>query len=324
MDEKQIWSLIEKFQNFVDVTDHSFPKVKEGDINIKAIPTTLRFQSTVNVLTTRTSIPRMQDFIRTFSSYENRHYLAQSGLDSQRWLHSQVRQVASGYIGNLIVIEFTHSWAQSSIIARIVGSDASLRDEVVIIGAHQDSINTRGASLPAPGADDNASGSVVVLETLRVLVESGYVPKRTIEFHWYAAEEVGLRGSAAIAASYRSSNVNFVAMVNFDVPGYYVQGTNEIGIYTDNTNAALNTFLRLLTDAYLTFGWRNRTCGYGCSDHASWNSAGYPAGFPAEIVFHPQMHSIDDSFGSVGFTQVNEFVKLALGFMVEMSEPGNP
>ncbi len=77
---------------------------------------------------------------------------------------------------------------------------------------------------------------------------------------------------------YSVPRVNVIAMVNFDVPGYYVAGRNEIGIYTDNGSAAVATFLRLLTEAYLTFTWTNRTCGYGCSDHASWNSYGYPAG----------------------------------------------
>lgn len=176
--------------------------------------------------------------------------------------------------------------------------------------------------MSAPGADDNASGSVVVLETLRVLISNGFIPKRTLEFHWYAAEEVGLRGSGDIARSYSNTNVDVVAMVNFDVPGYY-SGSDNVGIYTDNTNAALNRFLRSLVDEYLVFGWTDRTCGYGCSDHASWTNYGFPAGMPAEVVLHPQMHTAQDNMANVGFPQVSEFVKLSIGFMVEMGEPSN-
>ncbi|XP_021953333.1 leucine aminopeptidase 1 [Folsomia candida] len=324
MDEDEIWALIMKHQNFIDITDHNFPDIKEGDVNVQAIPTTLRFQSTVNGLLGRTNITRIQDFVGTFSSYFSRYYQSPNGTESQRWLLSQVQDSIANYVGNATVNEVVHPFGvQNSIIARITGSDPTLRGEIVIIGAHQDSVNTFGALLAAPGADDNASGSVVVLETLRVLVEGGYIPKRTIEFHWYAAEEVGLRGSAAIAQIYNTNRVNVVGMVNFDVPGYHIAGRDEIGIYTDHVNAEVTTLLRLLVDGYCTYTWINKTCGYGCSDHASWTNYGFPAGFPAETVFHPLMHRPGDNFESVGFTQVNEFVKLSLGFVVEMSEPGS-
>lgn len=42
--------------------------------------------------------------------------------------------------------------------------------------------------MPAPGAEDDGSGTMAILETLRVLVAAGFRPKRTVEFHWYAAE----------------------------------------------------------------------------------------------------------------------------------------
>lgn len=154
-------------------------------------------------------------------------------------------------------------------------------------------------------------------------MEAGYVPKRSLEFHFYAAEEVGLRGSQAIAASYDSQGVNVVAMVNFDIPGFYTGGRDEIALYTDYTNGPLNAFLRLVTLGYLDFGWVNRICGYGCSDHASWHGFGFPAAFPAELVDHPDMHTANDVIARVNFRQVEEFVKLALGVMVEISEPAN-
>ncbi|OXA54365.1 Leucine aminopeptidase A [Folsomia candida] len=243
------------------------------------------------------------DFVGTFSSYFSRYYQSPNGTESQRWLLSQVQDSIANYVGNATVNEVVHPFGvQNSIIARITGSDPTLRGEIVIIGAHQDSVNTFGALLAAPG---------------------GYIPKRTIEFHWYAAEEVGLRGSAAIAQIYNTNRVNVVGMVNFDVPGYHIAGRDEIGIYTDHVNAEVTTLLRLLVDGYCTYTWINKTCGYGCSDHASWTNYGFPAGFPAETVFHPLMHRPGDNFESVGFTQVNEFVKLSLGFVVEMSEPGS-
>ena len=49
--------------------------------------------------------------------------------------------------------------------------------------------------------------------TLRVLSASGFRPKKTLEFHWYSAEEVGLLGSQAIAQSYKKSNKQVTAML---------------------------------------------------------------------------------------------------------------
>ena len=54
-------------------------------------------------------------------------------------------------------------------------------------------------------------------------------------------------------------------MLNFDVVGWQVAGLNDVGIYTDNGNDAVIQFLRVLVDEYLTFGRRDRTCGYGKS-----------------------------------------------------------
>jgi len=70
---------------------------------------------------------------------------------SQRWLLDQVTSSIRGYAGSVSVIEIEHTWLQNSIIARIEGADPALRSQVVILGAHQDSINTNGYTLRAPG-----------------------------------------------------------------------------------------------------------------------------------------------------------------------------
>ncbi len=86
-------------------------------------------------------------------------------------------------------------------------------DEVLIFGGHIDSTAPGMPTGRAPGADDDASGSAVVLEMFRILTSSGFVPAKTIEFHGYAAEEVGLRGSQEIAAAYRAAGKSVIGMV---------------------------------------------------------------------------------------------------------------
>jgi leucyl aminopeptidase len=318
--ESEIIALKENKESFIDITDHPHYPVKNAKpLSTNAIPTTLKFQDTVKNLLARIDRARVEAFVKEFSTFHTRYYQSETGEQSQKWLLSEVQTSLRNYSGVSSVKEVDHGFRQHSVVARIEGSDPTLKSEVVVLGAHQDSLNLRGSTLRAPGADDNASGSVTVLETLRVIAGSGVVPKRSIEFHWYAAEEVGLVGSGAIAQEYSRNGVNVVAMVNFDVDGYQAPGINDIGIYTDNVNSELTQFLRVLVDGYLDYGRRDTRCGYGCSDHASFHNYGFPAAFPAEVTFHPQMHSEQDSFENVGFTQVIEFVKLAVGFAVEIA-----
>ncbi|KAJ7300862.1 hypothetical protein DFH08DRAFT_979251 [Mycena albidolilacea] len=66
--------------------------------------------------------------------------------------------------------------------------------------------------LPAPGADDDGSGSVTILENYRALLAADFHPERSLEFHWYSAEEGGLLGSQAVAKAYEGRvNVNVPA-----------------------------------------------------------------------------------------------------------------
>lgn len=70
--------------------------------------------------------------------------------------------------------------------------------------------------LPAPGADDDCSGTVSILEAFRILAETGYVPRfGPVEFHWYAAEEDGLLGSQDIARYKKESGARIGAMMEF-------------------------------------------------------------------------------------------------------------
>jgi leucyl aminopeptidase len=143
----------------------------------------------------------------------------------------------------------------------------------VIVSAHYDS--TGGSSTArGPGADDNGSGVVVLLEALRVLANAGFKPKNTLEFHFYAGEEGGLLGSQAVFSSYKASGKKVLAVVNQDMAGYSPSG--KLSIYTDYVDSALTAYTRVVATAY-TGATTSDTCGYGCSDHASARSNGFRA-----------------------------------------------
>jgi len=317
--QEQISQLIANKINFMDVTGRTYPVLPKKDPAApSAFPATLRYQTFVRSTFPEIDMDWMRDFVQEFSSFTNRYYNNNNGVASANWLYDQVAAViaASNYQGNATVNKWPHAgWSQDSVVARIHGSGSG----VVILGAHQDSING-GTNGVAPGADDNASGSVALLETLWVLLQSGFVPKNSIEFQWYAAEEVGLRGSQDIAETYLAQNVDVIAAMNYDVVGYFV-GNRQVSFLTDYVDLTLNTFLYMVVDEYLEWTRTTEVCGYACSDHASWYRYGFPVAGPSEETLFPYMHTARDTIDYVDFTQVREFVKMAIAYSVELAEP---
>lgn len=142
--------------------------------------------------------------------------------------------VANAPDGMLLSVEtIPHAYLQSSLIARFSPSQPRLPPSTpqqprntstiphayphtVVVGAHQDSANYLFPLLPAPGADDDGSGSITILEAFRGLVEMGFKPKdKVVEFHWYAAEEAGLLGSLDVVDVMVGRNVTVDAMLEF-------------------------------------------------------------------------------------------------------------
>jgi len=105
-----------------------------------------------------------------------------------------------------------------NVIARIPGREPNLKEQPVILGAHRDHFG-RQAGLFFPGADDNASGTAVVLEVARILVESGLQPARTITFVSFDGEEQGLLGSQFYVDNHVKEPVKPNAMINVDHAG---------------------------------------------------------------------------------------------------------
>ena len=79
-------------------------------------------------------------------------------------------------------------------IAKMTGSDPELKNEAIVLGAHFDHLGIRNGQI-LNGADDNASGSAVVMEVARLIAAHDLKPKRTIFFCLWTGEELGLIGS---------------------------------------------------------------------------------------------------------------------------------
>eukprot|EP00002_Diphylleia_rotans_P011335 TRINITY_DN223_c0_g1_i1.p1 TRINITY_DN223_c0_g1~~TRINITY_DN223_c0_g1_i1.p1 ORF type:complete len:396 (-),score=37.80 TRINITY_DN223_c0_g1_i1:321-1508(-) len=316
---------------FMDITEHPFLEgltpvnsnggsESESENETSSIPTAPRFPGLVSPLLPLLSIDAWKKTVDTLAAYGTRFYRSTTGASSSQWVAEQYRTIAQGsQRSDLSVRTFAHAnYNQVSVIARMEGDGTS--SEIVVLGGHLDSISS-GSS--APGADDDASGTATVLEVFRVLVQSGYKPRRAIEFHAYAAEEAGLLGSQDVAADYSARRIQVAAMTQFDMTCYPgTRGTKNIGMTTDFTSPALTSFLKALVDTYTSATYASSTCGYGCSDHASFHKYGYPAAFPFEAPFgqhNPDIHTVRDTIDKCDLGVAANFLKLALSFGVEMS-----
>ncbi len=105
-----------------------------------------------------------------------------------------------------------------NVLASLPGADPAVRDETIVLGAHRDHFG-RQAGLLFPGADDNASGTAVLLEVARLMTEAGTKPRRTILFVSFSGEEQGLLGSRLYVRRPVRPLAKTAAMINVDHAG---------------------------------------------------------------------------------------------------------
>ncbi|KAF2966034.1 hypothetical protein GQX73_g7556 [Xylaria multiplex] len=320
-EEEKFEKLISKHIGFMDVTETmeleamgAARKAAKLQQRAAVFPSAPSHQTQANALIANVRQSNLQTWTNTLADFYNRYYRGSYAATSASWMYNTVVSVASANSA-IKVKQFTHSYSQPSVIATIPGTSA----EVVIVSAHYDSIGST-TSGRAPGADDNASGVVVVLEALRVLATAKYAPANTLEFHFYSGEEGGLLGSRDVFNSYVRSGVDVLAVMNQDMTGY--SPNNVIAVFTDYADASLTSFIQKLVPVYTSLPLSTDRCGYGCSDHASAYSAGYPAAYVCDENIRdssPYIHSAQDTVSTVSFPHVFEHAKLTVGFLVEAS-----
>jgi carboxypeptidase Q len=159
-------------------------------------------------------------------------------------------------------------------IAEIPGSDPKLKDEVVMLGAHFDSVAA------ATGATDNATGSAAMMEAMRILKAIGAKPRRTIRVALWGGEEEGLLGSRAYVREHfgdpatmalKPDHAKLAAYFNSD------NGTGRVrGIWLQGNLAVQPIFeqwMKPLADlGVVEAGPRS----VSSTDHVSFNDVGLP------------------------------------------------
>jgi hypothetical protein len=161
-----------------------------------------------------------------------------------------------------------------NVIAEIPGTDPLLKDEVVMIGAHLDSWQA------GTGATDNAAGSSVMMEAMRILKTIGVNPKRTIRIGLWSAEEQGLLGSRGyVKKTFMDPTTNTPNAAHEKFAGYFNidNGTGKIrGIYLQGNDACGPIFKSWLAP-FNDLGAKTVTISNtGGTDHLAFDAIGLP------------------------------------------------
>lgn len=257
--------------------------------------------------------------IKKFIRLDDRHHESATGKKIPQLLMEWYDELADGR-EDVEIEAFKHSKTkQNSVIVRIKGSE--FPDEVVVLGSHLDSIAREFIFLTVPneGADDNASGTMTNLEVFKQIIVNNFVPKRTIEIHAYAAEEIGLVGSNEIAKVYKRNKINVVSMLQQDMNLYNKTGRAQMWFITNDTDKGLTKQVETLARNYTDLEIKRGVLTAGTSDHLSWTNKGFAAVFPSEnpTSYNPHIHTTKDKLNlpEINWEQSEGFGRLAAAYL---------
>lgn len=241
----------------------------------------------------------------------------------------------------------TEKTTASNVIGIIPGSDPTLKNEYVALGAHYDHVGIGRPDATGDtiynGADDDGSGTVAMIEIARVL-SSGNRPKRSTLFVWHCGEEKGLVGSRFFANNPTINLKNLIIQINMDMIGMakqpgdtnpankeltesdeiYVIGPKLISTDITRTLTAVNsaTVKMRLNEKYDTTSDPNQF--YQRSDHYSYIEKGVPAIFLFSGA-HAHYHQASDEIERIDFNKLTMTTKLLYGLAYEFAnQPDKP
>jgi len=187
---------------------------------------------------------------------------------------------------------------------------------VVIVAAHLDSINLDGGpAAPAPGADDNASGSAGVLEIARALADRQSSDE--LRFILFGAEELGLLGSrhyvGRLAAAERSRiaaviNMDMIGSLNSSSRGVLLEGAPVSRTVMDRLGDAASTYTDLTVETSIyPFA----------SDHVPFIEKGIPAVLTIESADNTNhsIHSAHDTLERIDYELLTGILRMNVAFI---------
>ncbi|MBS0154146.1 MAG: M28 family peptidase [Nitrospira sp.] len=217
-----------------------------------------------------------------------------NGPDRLRVLQEHLNQTTSSHATRTEQVA-SLQWetkTEEGLLVNVLGMIPGTGPETVIIGAHRDHFGRPGGLL-FPGADDNASGTAVILELARVLTKMGVQPQRTILFASFSGEERDLLGSRLYTSRPPVPFSSTKAMINIDHAGVG-NGRLTVGVTGIEKEIALA--------AGQSSGVKEKLDLYGFfpgGDHVPFKEAGVPTITIVSGGIHPHFHQPTDTADTI-------------------------
>lgn len=230
-------------------------------------------------------------------------------IDSELISHS----TATGVIASIAIDTDLKKVEADNVLGILPGTDPVLKKEVVVVGAHIDHLGIDPVTDEIfYGADDNASGTAVVMELARAFVLGGHKTARTILFAAWNAEELGLIGSCYHVQNPALSMADTVAAYSIDMVG---AGTGS-GLSMYGATLAENAWLADVMSGYA----RELELNYeiaaaeplDASDHVCFYYYGnVPAVLLSTLGGHGYYHTPQDSIDTILIEDLKAAVMLS-------------
>jgi leucyl aminopeptidase len=306
----------------------------------------IRYPNQVKQLLRQINPQEMWENLSGFTSFNDRAAVHESGKQAAYWIKEHLENIIKHTKRNDVAISLIQTegtwpgtdinFKQPSIIVKIGNSTLP----GIVIGAHIDTMAACGETVscdkvpdtgkgPRPGADDDGSGVVTVMELARTLFVSQMHFKKPIYLIFYAGEEAGFAGSKIIVNDFKNKNIPIDAVMQFDMTGYACKNDLTMWLHLDKyTNKNLTVYSQELINFYVKRPVKITTKGIGGSDDMVWGMAGFNTVRPQESIdeFDKEcgsffMHSAEDTMDKISLTHMIDYLKLAVAFTVELAEP---
>lgn len=218
-----------------------------------------------------------------------------------------------------------------NVIGILEGNDPLLKDEYIIIGGHYDHLGFggtgSGSRMPDTvavhnGADDNASGTSMVIELAGKLASVKKDLRRSIIFISFSGEEMGLLGSKYFVDHCPVDLKKIKAMFNFDMVGRFDKEKNAISVSGTGTAMESDSLLKKYEKG-LSFTVTHSPDGYGPSDHAAFYASNIPV-FYFTTGAHTDYHTPFDDADKLNYDKEKEIGDFAYNIIKDVDVMSKP